>query len=324
MFVEADARYGDPYSIEDDDEVTADEALLLEDGNGVLDVHDIAPMPLQRPLYFVDGVRRTDFRVHDILDTGEVVRGLAGSYGVGAVCCMPGARPHFLPAHIQRLLFWTHGHAAELPAVGGWEWRAQSLATMDPNELLQALQRRMRAVEADVAGDLVGDDATVVRDGPLNRFYGINAEVVGLVKTHHKTYLPAEQHRRVPQVIAEPGQRTSLFKLREEVWGCYLRLPTTGRVGPWGGIVRIDVPAAGGVALAAQVADRACALMPRYAGVAHVDPRAPANLQPIGALETQLRHLLGDSGGALRAARKAAALFDATSVATTGATREGQ
>jgi hypothetical protein len=47
--------------------------------------------------------------------------------------------------------------------------------------------------------------------------------------------------------------------------------------------------------------------LPRYAGVAHVDPRAPQNLQPIGALEAQLRHRLGHPRQAALAVRAAAA-----------------
>jgi hypothetical protein len=318
MFVESDPRYGDPYEI-DDDEVGAGQAPLVEDGDGMLVTHEVAPAELVEPVCFVDGVRTTDFRVHEVLETGNVVRGLAGSYGVGAVRCAPGERPRYLEPVIERLLFWTHGFHAVLPEVGGWVWAAEGLAVSDPNLLLNKLQERMRAREADLAGDLTADGATVVCDGPLNRFYGINAAVVGLVKSHNKAYLPADEHRRVPEVIARPGQRTSLFALRAEVWGCYLRLPTSGRVGPWAGIVRIDVPAAGGPGLAAAVADRAASVLPRYAGVAHCDPRAPANLQPIGALENRLRHLLGDPGGSLRAARRAAVLYDAAKVAGSAA-----
>ena len=38
--------------------------------------------------------------------------------------------------------------------------------------------------------------------------------------------------------------------------------------------------------------------------MAHRDPRAPQNLQPVGALESRLRHLLGDPGLAYRAVRE--------------------
>jgi hypothetical protein len=208
------------------------------------------------------------------------------------------------------VLLWTHGHAEALAPSGGWAWDVEALTIEDPEHLLPALQRRMRDSEADLADELASRGELVVRDGPLNRFYGINVEVVGLVKSHYQAYLPQEIHRQVPAVLAVPGQRTSLFRLRDEVWGCYLRLPVTGRVSPWTGIVRVDVPSAGGLDQAVAVADRVCALLPRYSGVRHIDPRAPANLQPIGALETRLRHLLGDPAGAVRAASDAAALYD--------------
>ncbi len=311
MFVEPNPRYRDPYEIDDDSEV-AGEAVLLEDGKDQLLAHSLDPTLPEGPLFFVDGVRRSDFRVHEFLDDGTIVRGLGGSYGVGAVCCTPAARPEFAQTVIRRKLLWTHGYAEALPPAGGWEWEVEALAIEDPEHLLPALQRRMRDAEADLADELATEGALVVRDGPLNRFYGINVDVAGLVKSHHQAYLPPDVHRRVPAVLVLPGQRTSLFRLRDEVWGCYLRLPTTGRVSPWNGIVRIDVPAAGGPASAVEVANRVCALLPRYSGVAHIDPRAPANLQPIAALETRLRHCLGDPAGAVRAAADAAAIYDLT------------
>lgn len=309
MFVEPNPRYRDPYEVEDDTEASG-EMSLVEDGGTALTAHDLGQARPEAPLYFVDGVRRSDFRVHDLVGDDRVVRGLGGSYGVGAVRCAPGARPEFFQTRVRRVLLWTHGHAEALPAAGGWEWEVQALTIEDPEHLLPALQRRMRDAEADLADELAAGGELVVRDGPLNRFYGINVEVAGLVKSHYQAYLPPEIHRQVPAVIAAPGQRTSLFRLRDEVWGCYLRLPTTGRVSPWTGIVRVDVPSAGGLGHGVAVADRVCALLPRFSGVRHIDPRAPANLQPIAALETRLRHLLGDPAGAVRAASDAAAIYD--------------
>lgn len=310
MFVEPDPRYRDPYEIEDDTEFAGD-CTLVEDDDGLI-AHPVDPSAPDAPLYFVDGVRRSDFRVHDFMSDGTVVRGLGGSYGVGAVRCSPGLRSAFAREIIRRVLLWTHGHAEALPPTSGWAWEVEALTTEDPDHLLPALQRRMRDTEADLANELAAEGDLVVRDGPLNRFYGMNAEVAGLVKSHHQAYLPAEIHRQVPNVLGAPGQRTSLFRLRDEVWGCYLRLPTSGRVSPWTGIVRVDVPSAGGLAQAKAVADRVCGLLPRFAGVRHIDPRAPANLQPIAALETRLRHLLGDPAGAVRAGGDAAARDDQT------------
>jgi hypothetical protein len=310
VYIEADANYGDPYAIAEDDEDDGEEALLFEDGDGVLLAHAVEPVKLERDLLFIDGVRRTDFRAHEVLDDGQLARGLGGTYGVGAVRCRASERPEFVDPVIERLLFWTHGHRGSLPETSGWWWAPVALATTDLDALLASLQDQMRAAEADLAALYATDGALVVRDGPLNRLYGTDVDVVGLVKSHHHRYLPAELHRDVPDVIAAPGERTSLFRLRDDMWGTYLRLPATGRVGPWGGIVRLDVPAAAGRERAVEMTDEICGLLPRYAGVAHVDPRAPANLQPIGALESRLRHQLGDQGGALRAARVAAARAD--------------
>ena len=58
---------------------------------------------------------------------------------------------------------------------------------------------------------------------------------------------------------------------------------------------------------AATIADRTAALLPIVASEPHVDPRAPQNLVPIGALEKELRHRMGDRGLVYRALREAVA-----------------
>ena len=44
------------------------------------------------------------------------------------------------------------------------------------------------------------------------------------------------------------------------------------------------------------IADRTAALLPVVGSEPHIDPRAPQNLVPIGALERELRHRMGDPG----------------------------
>ena len=63
MFVEPNPRYRDPYEIDDDTEF-AGQITLVED-EGTLVAHQLDPVSPEAPLYFVDGVRRSDFRVHD-------------------------------------------------------------------------------------------------------------------------------------------------------------------------------------------------------------------------------------------------------------------
>ena len=74
----------------------------------------------------------------------------------------------------------------------------------------------------------------------------------------------------------------------------------------WDGVVRLEVPADRPVADTAALADRLSATLPRFASTPHKDPRAPQNLVPIGGLERELRHRLGDAPLLLRALRTAA------------------
>jgi hypothetical protein len=75
------------------------------------------------------------------------------------------------------------------------------------------------------------------------------------------------------------------------------------------GIVRLEFSGKLPLAEVRIMADEFVAVIPRYAGVRHVDSRAPQNLQPIGALEAHLRHLLGDRSLAERAVRDVVALL---------------
>ena len=54
------------------------------------------------------------------------------------------------------------------------------------------------------------------------------------------------------------------------------------------------------------LADLTARVLPPLASTPHKDPRAPQNLVPIGGLERQLRHRLGDQRLLYRALRAAA------------------
>jgi hypothetical protein len=133
----------------------------------------------------------------------------------------------------------------------------------------------------------------------------LDEPVVGYVKTHLRRRLPAELHARVPELGV--GQRTPLFLARQS-YSAYVRVAARGRhSSPWAGVVRIEVPESQGLAAARDRADEVTCALPRFAGVAHKDPRAPQNLLPIFALERQLRHRLGPADRAARAIRLAVA-----------------
>jgi hypothetical protein len=99
-------------------------------------------------------------------------------------------------------------------------------------------------------------------------------------------------------------------------------MPSTRRTGVWGATVRLEIPTHVGLRAAADLADLAAALLPRYAGVGHIDPRAPQNLQPVAALERYLRHGLGDVALAVRATRECVAALARRNAVAETASRE--
>ncbi len=296
------ATYGSPYLVWEDDTGNG-EVELVEDPE--LTVH-VGAEYLDGPVAFVDGVRRGEATLY-LLEDGVTARAVAGAHACGAVLAIPQRRCDYDRCVVRRMVIWGAGCRAELsPVEGGWSWSSHAVASDDPAAPLQELQRRMREAEGRLAEDLCDHGYLAIVDGPLNFIRSRDLPVVGFVKTHHRALLPPEQHARVPALA--PGERTSLFRKRHDIYSAYLRLaPCSAMAGPWAGIVRIELPASTGLREAIHVADRVAVSLPRYAGVAHVDPRAPQNLQPIGALERHLRHLLSDEGLAARAVRAAVA-----------------
>ena len=67
--------------------------------------------------------------------------------------------------------------------------------------------------------------------------------------------------------------------------------------------MRLEAAADQSVEEAARLADLTAVTLPAYASVPHKDPRAPQNLFPIGGLERELRHRLGDAALVHRALR---------------------
>lgn len=299
------ATYGSPYLVPQDDAGLLS-AVLVEDG-AVLRVHTPDTGASARTsIAFVDGVRRGEASLyqHDPA-SGSIGRGVAGAHGCGAVLVWPGDRPEFGEARVRRMVIWGSGLIATLPQVeGGWAWDSASIADSAPDAPLRELQTRMREEEGRLGESLCEAGHLVIVDGPLNFVRSRDLPIVGYVKTHHRALLEPDLHARIPELTA--GQRTSLFRLGADRYSCYLRLTTpTPAAGPWSGIVRLEVPQSAGIKASTEVTSMVAALIPRFAGVAHRDARAPQNLQPIGALESYLRHLLGHAGLASRAVREA-------------------
>ena len=309
MFVEDwAATYGFPYLVKESDE-SALTARLVEDGDQLLAHAPASGDQRQGAIAFVDGVRRGEAALSDVDPvTGALARAVAGTHACGAVVGEPAGRLAYDDIRVSRMLIWGSGIHRDLPPVtGGWEWTARSIDDDAPDAPLKELQRRMRQEEGLVAEEQAARGRLVIVDGPLNFVRSRDLPVVGYIKTHYRALLPPEQHRRIADLA--PMERTSIFALSAERYSCYLRLtPATRLSGPWSGIVRLEIPQSTGLRVAVETMDQVARMIPRYAGVPHRDPRAPQNLQPVGALERELRHRMGDAGLAYRAVRAAVAL----------------
>ena len=150
----------------------------------------------------------------------------------------------------------------------------------------------------------------VVLDGPLNRIHGLHGFVAGYVKSHHRRILPPDDHARVPDL--DVGSRTAVYESGNDRYTCYIRVGRPGPAGsPWTGIARLEFAAAPGINEVARRASLLAATLPRYAGAAHRDPRAPVNLSPVKNLEQHLSRCMGRVEHATRAAREAVHLGSA-------------
>jgi hypothetical protein len=118
------------------------------------------------------------------------------------------------------------------------------------------------------------------------------------------TYLEPDRNAVVAELA--PGQRTPLFCIADyKRYSWYVRLAMLDGGHSWTGVVRCEVSGQLPTRDAVVIADRTAAILPLVASEPHVDPRAPQNLVPIGALERELRHRMGDRGLVFRALRHA-------------------
>ena len=303
-----DPAYGNAFDV--DDSAALPESAQRIDPN--VEAAEAVWAPVEVPVgavpaavLFVDGVRRIDARVWiDPLDAAEMPQvSICASIAAGVVCCCPG-RAHVMQTESRRLLVTTAAHASDLTTPAATWTVAHTTGGGDMPllpQLSQALQQRLAQLEVETALRartalvehwLPDEDDLLVIDGPLKGRAHL-PRALGYIKTHRAAYLPPHLNTIVGRLQA--GQRTPVFLLGtgwdRHSW--YLRLPTTSRA-PWAGVVRVecsaDLPRAEVLTLAAQ----SQLVLPRHASEEFRDPRAPQNLNPIGGLEQQLRHRLGD------------------------------
>jgi hypothetical protein len=320
-----DPAYGT--SMEADEELeksTADVTVDLEVPASRWSPIDAQPgYPLPAATLFVDGVRRVEARLWvDGEPSGagaggapEATAALCASYAAGVVCSV-GQEAHVLSAQIRRGLFSIASHATDVVTRAG-SYRAEYVkdgASSVPlmMRLSMALQSRLAEVEVQVALEarsetskrgLPADDDLLIIDGPLRGRQHL-PRVLGYIKSHRTTYLPPQLNALVGAL--KPGQRTPVFLMGTswERHSWYLRLP--GDPGsPWAGIVRIECSSDLLLDEVTWLANLSQACLGKFASDSYKDSRAPQNLYPIGGLERELRHRLGDPKLLYRALREA-------------------
>jgi hypothetical protein len=311
LYVETWApEYGSPFETDDAlaDEAKVDEAVEIDGAwHPVVGSDDGVDT-----VAFVDGVRRIDARL--TLDEPEgPIPGICGSHGVGAVVWNRAERvSEFAEIGIDRLAVFGGGQGAPIPVASSRiTYRSESVAETDPGFLIQRFHGSMRQAEARLSERLAQTGLFVIADGPINDLSA--TEKVGYIKSHRAPYLSPEKAPIIGRLRA--GYRTPLFLIGQggayPRYSWYQRLVDDSSGHTWSGVVRCEVSSALPMERAASVADRVAVILPLVGSEAHIDPRAPQNLVPIGALERELRRRLGDPGIIYRALRSAVAAAEA-------------
>lgn len=319
LYVEGWApEYGSPY--EADDDLAAPDKV----DEGVEVAGRWQPIPGTDDgvdgVAFVDGVRRIDARL--MLETAEgPVPGICGSFGVGAVLWDRAAsRSEVSDARVDRVAVFGHGAAAPVPsAQPTLRYRSISVPEQDAGSLIKRFHGEMRKAEGELSERLARDGTFVVADGPLNDLSA--TDKVGYIKTHRAPYLSPSTAPVIGRL--RPGERTPLFLIAAGTpyarYSWYQRLASLEHGHSWTGVVRVEVSSHLPLPRASAVADRTAAVLPLVASLPHIDPRAPQNLVPIGALERELRRRMGDAGYVYRELRSAVAAEGAVTGAAVAA-----
>ncbi|MDH3724646.1 MAG: hypothetical protein OER93_02720 [Thermoleophilia bacterium] len=262
---------------------------------------DCAGQPFAR-VAFVDGVRRRDtWVVAEGKDSD--CRGLMASWAAGAV--VSDGTAEITGVQVERGVFCNAEGAKDVTPIPGFTYRQRSAAGDSAEELTMEAHKAMLDLELKVAARLPVSDLLVL-DGPLRGTVKDDQLTVGYVKTHYRAY----GNELVSDAVAalSAGQRTPVFmisRLGTSRLTWYLRLPGE-RAHRWADIARCEMPPDPPEGDLTEIANRVSRTLLAFASKSHQDPRAPQNLLPIGALERELHHRLGDRGLFLRALRQVA------------------
>ncbi|HXG36589.1 MAG TPA: hypothetical protein VNL15_06450 [Dehalococcoidia bacterium] len=255
-------------------------------------------VPCPETVVFIDGVQRTEVRVIGE-EEGRLVYGAFASIGVGAAISRNGGST-VEPVPVRRIIALGDGAYCE-----PWEiecglstlvFEAEPTVDKGVDAWRKAVDRARREKEKSLGQAMVkAGHPLVIVDGRLDFQPTRRSLAVGVAKSIRTVYL----ERPYSKVLTElsPATRTPIFLIQyhDPVYSWYVRLALPRAIDhPLAGIVQVETLAGIGPEAALRLADITALHLPRFASSREWDPRAPQNLYPIGALERQLRHLLGD------------------------------
>ena len=265
-------------------------------------------------IVFIDGVRRTEYRV-EIFDGNRFAgEGIFISIGAGALTVdLTGSTPRYsYPLKVVKRFFIHNTDGVEIPPL--WEtpvgegkllFKSLHSPMEDISEFANAVMRKMELL---VLKEVYSPDSFVVADGPVKTSQFL-PNVVYLVKESRYLYLQG-----LESVLFQlrKGERTPLFLFEEEVKrakgnqteeikvkkvGCYVKIaqlhPQMALENPLSGIARLEVPQGGDWKIIKEMMDKGGNVAVYFANDPLRDRRSPQNLTPIAVLEKELRRLLG-------------------------------
>ena len=276
---------------------------------------------LYRDLFFTDGSRRVEARVLLEDERKQVAFGAIGTFGIGVVsCCSGGTRKAcFVDLEkevsvrgVRRICTLSGGQnltsfdvvSALKGQLGALNYTVVSTEERDADAVVRRIQFEMLNAERKLASSLTDcfPNSLILSDGPRPRI-GNAPNVVGYIKTHHTLPLENEHLEVVRQL--EEGQRSPLYLVRDgdksqAVFEWFLRLRDPR---PWlysfAGVVRLQAYAGSKpeetLERVCHLADWLSTLLPRFATRQHQDPRAPQQLLPVRALESELGRRMGNA-----------------------------
>ena len=283
--------FGDSDSVEIDDSVE----YIARDWRGIETALPSDPLDI----FFIDGIQRIEARLEIFAENDVVPRSaLLGAVGAGVVHWDRRLmKSRFKQLLHQRLVVLPVGLTPE--TLGSLDssllpFEIRHSKGSDFSDLQDAMQKQMSELEVSLAksidyepGSLVIADGRVRRDHPVF--------VVGYIKSNERQYLSGKPAEVVPEI--KLGQRTPIFRIEGSFprFSWYIRVGDIAGGHGWQGVARLEVSAQLSMDEVASYAAMTTEYLPIAAPPLHLDPRAPQNLIPIGALERELRRGLGDA-----------------------------